>query len=48
MTGIYSQIVARNLPAIHKHGESMKTEMLKFVGICIDAAEKDFVVYHGE
>jgi hypothetical protein len=48
MTGIYSQSLARNLPTIHNNAESTKTEMLKFVGICIDGAEKVFVVYHGE
>jgi hypothetical protein len=36
------------LPAIHNHIESTKSEMLKFVGICLDGPEKVFVVYHGE
>jgi len=47
-TGINIQALARDLPAIHIHHECTKTEMLKFVGVRIDSAEKVIVCYHSE
>jgi len=48
MTVISSQALARDLPAIHFHHECTKTEMPKFVGVCIDGGEKVIVCYHSE
>jgi hypothetical protein len=44
----YNQSLARNLPAVHNHIEFTKSEMTKFVGVCIHGAKKVFVGYHGE
>jgi hypothetical protein len=48
MTGIYDHSLARNLPTVRDHIESMNSETLKIVGVGIDGAEKVLVVYHGK
>jgi hypothetical protein len=46
MNGINREALPMDQPTIHIYYECTKTKMLKFVGVCIDGAEKVIVCYH--
>jgi hypothetical protein len=48
MTGSYDESLAKYLPTVHDQIECMNSEMLKYVGVGIDGAEKVSVFYHGK
>jgi len=48
MTRIESQCLVGHLSAVQKHRVCADSKILKFVGVCIDGAEKVAVIYHSE